>query len=169
MLKKKKKKAVTFAKDEGHQAAARGRVDPPPPASATASLGTEMDLVASSMYIASYEDMNRLEKEIARLLQCSGSRAPACLASESYQRFRQNILCMMMLHPGVGEAAAGFIKSLPLEQGLSVRIVNGHSHQLPLHVQLVWKEACSPAAPLEMRLASSSSSSCSRVASKRIC
>lgn len=116
----------------------------------------QLDVVASSMHVASYEDLNMLEKEVARLLQCSASRAPACLAAESYQRFRQAVLCTIfqqqqhlgpdhLFHLGSG--------TLPLEQGLFIRAPNS-CH--PLFIQLVWREACCPAAPSEIKLTATS-------------
>jgi hypothetical protein len=76
-----------------------------------------------------YGDVGRLEREVARLLLCEGSRAPAHTETAVYMRFRSSLLCAMA-DPGHasggaweevrGAAGAFFLLRAYLPQGLTV-------------------------------------------------
>lgn len=109
-------------------------------------------VVASSMQIASYEDVNCLEAEIARLLQCEKGRTPVCLMAEPYRRLRHNLLSQILSPPELppDDGPAKNDRTLHLEQGLSI-IVQKLSDRSAT-IQLVWREVCNPAAPSEQQL-----------------
>jgi hypothetical protein len=49
------------------------------------------------MHVATYQDVDRLESEIARLLRCNHSRSPAHTSTLSYMRFRSRLIGMKKL------------------------------------------------------------------------
>ena len=48
-----------------------------------------------SIKIGKYEDLHQVELEIRRVLKCGSQRLPVCMTTESYARFRCNVLQRM--------------------------------------------------------------------------
>lgn len=111
---------------------------------------TELDMVARTMQVSCYSDMNAVEREIARILQCATGRTPTCLMTESYQRFRQDVLETVMMTSSRNSSSSS--NSLHLDQGLVIRAIKHHHAAAAVTIQLVWKEACNPEAASEMGL-----------------
>ena len=70
------------------------------------------------MHVATYQDIDRLEMEIARLLTCSQGRSPAYTSTVSYIRFRSRLIGMVSSNTGSQPDDA---VQLYLPQGLVVK------------------------------------------------
>jgi hypothetical protein len=78
---------------------------------------------AVHMHVATYQDVDRLESEIARLLRCDHSRSPAYTSTLSYMRFRSRLIGMVF---GISSSsssndAAAAAAQVYLPQGLVVK------------------------------------------------
>ena len=101
--------------------------------------------------VCSYEDLDQVELEIRRVLRCSSQRVPVCMTTESYARFRCNILQHMEDETNKDEKQLSDTHDnkmqecvLQLTQSLVMKLSSSPSSSRGMQVHLGWEGLLPP-------------------------
>ena len=92
------------------------------------------NVVARTIHVSCYQDLNSVETEIASILRCQEGKMPPCISTEAFQRFRRDTLLSLV---ACCDGEQNDLLVVDLEQGLFLSYMPKEKN-----VQLIWREAC---------------------------